>query len=253
MYICSSSCYDIKFTRETMEASSQVLSLNINSMAIKPKVKRTKGPKRTALFDVGNHPSIARRSFRFKTELASSCSVDGTINEAGPRPTTRSQTLESRRQGGLLGVFQVPQDVGQEDKEQTASVEDVDEEDWSDPQLCSDIVKEIYLYLRSLEARLACRTEFLLGSSVTSTMRACLVDWLLTVHEEFELLQETLHLTVYILDMYMSRRGLTFRRSRFQLLGITAMFMACKYEEMCYPDISKGQISTLVYPAQVAW
>ena len=31
------------------------------------------------------------------------------------------------------------------------NVEDIDAEDWGNPQLCSDYVKDIYLYLRELE------------------------------------------------------------------------------------------------------
>lgn len=31
------------------------------------------------------------------------------------------------------------------------NVEDIDAEDWENPQLCSDYVKDIYLYLRELE------------------------------------------------------------------------------------------------------
>lgn len=31
-------------------------------------------------------------------------------------------------------------------------VEDIDNEDWENPQLCSDYVKDIYQYLRQLEA-----------------------------------------------------------------------------------------------------
>lgn len=31
-------------------------------------------------------------------------------------------------------------------------IEDIDNEDWENPQLCSDYVKDIYQYLRQLEA-----------------------------------------------------------------------------------------------------
>jgi len=67
---------------------------------------------------------------------------------------------------------------------------------------------------------------------INSTMRAILVDWLVGVQVKFRLHQETLYLCVNIIDRYLSRA--TIRRRRLQLLGITALFVACKYEEI-YP------------------
>ena len=34
-------------------------------------------------------------------------------------------------------------------------------------------------------------------------MRAVLVDWLIEVHTQFKLLQETLYMTVYIIDKFL--------------------------------------------------
>ena len=41
-------------------------------------------------------------------------------------------------------------------------------------------------------------------SIVTDKMRAILVDWLIQVHNRFRLLQETLYITVSILDRFLS-------------------------------------------------
>jgi cyclin B len=38
---------------------------------------------------------------------------------------------------------------------------------------------------------------------VNERMRAILVDWLVQVHEKFRLLQETLYLTVALVDRYL--------------------------------------------------
>lgn len=67
---------------------------------------------------------------------------------------------------------------------------------------------------------------------INSTMRAILVDWLVGVQMKFRLQPETLYLCVNIIDRYLSRVHV--RRRRLQLLGITALFVACKYEEI-YP------------------
>jgi len=67
---------------------------------------------------------------------------------------------------------------------------------------------------------------------INSTMRAILVDWLVGVQMKFRLQPETLYLCVNIIDRYLSRTSV--RRRRLQLLGVTALFVACKYEEI-YP------------------
>ena len=41
------------------------------------------------------------------------------------------------------------------------------------------------------------------GYEINGRMRALLVDWLIQVHSKFQLLQETLYLTVAILDRFL--------------------------------------------------
>lgn len=41
------------------------------------------------------------------------------------------------------------------------------------------------------------------GYDITPKMRALLVDWLVQVHLRFQLLQETLYLTVAVLDRFL--------------------------------------------------
>lgn len=74
-------------------------------------------------------------------------------------------------------------------------------------------------------------------NDITEKMRAILVDWLLGVHMEFRLLSETLFIAVYMVDKYLEKKNIT--RNKLQLLGISALFSASKYEEIYPPDISK--------------
>lgn len=60
-------------------------------------------------------------------------------------------------------------------------------------------------------------------------MRSILVDWLIEVHGRFELMPETLYLTINILDRYLSLK--TVSRRELQLVGISSILLACKYEE----------------------
>jgi len=111
-------------------------------------------------------------------------------------------------------------------------------EDQNNPQLCVEYASSIYAYLREVEEGLSIRKEFLSGGYVNGKMRAVLVDWLIEVHSQFKLLQETLYMTVYIIDKFLQTEGHTIRRNKLQLVGVTAMFIASKVEEMYAPEIN---------------
>uniref|UniRef100_A0A0D3HW47 Uncharacterized protein n=1 Tax=Oryza barthii TaxID=65489 RepID=A0A0D3HW47_9ORYZ len=70
---------------------------------------------------------------------------------------------------------------------------------------------------------------------VTANMRAILVDWLVEVADEYKLVADTLYLAVSYLDRYLSAHPL--RRNRLQLLGVAAMLIAAKYEEISPPHV----------------
>ena len=67
-------------------------------------------------------------------------------------------------------------------------------------------------------------------------MRSILIDWLFEVHLKFKLVPESLYLTVNLIDRYLEREQVN--RQKLQLVGVTAMLIACKYEEI-YPPIVK--------------
>jgi hypothetical protein len=68
-------------------------------------------------------------------------------------------------------------------------------------------------------------------------MRCRLVGWLIEVANQFQLKNETLFMCVNLLDRYLSEE--TVLKSQFQLLGISTLFIASKYEEIYPPHISK--------------
>jgi len=68
-------------------------------------------------------------------------------------------------------------------------------------------------------------------------MRAVLIDWLVSVHIQFKLLPETVYTAVSILDRYMQVHIGTVSRNSLQLVGVTAMFIASKYEEIYAPEV----------------
>lgn len=68
-------------------------------------------------------------------------------------------------------------------------------------------------------------------------MRATLIDWLLQVHMRYHMLPETLWITINIVDRFLSNRIVSL--VKLQLVGITAMFVAAKYEEIMAPSVDE--------------
>ncbi|CAB1426421.1 unnamed protein product [Pleuronectes platessa] len=116
------------------------------------------------------------------------------------------------------------------------AVRDVDADDYENPMLCSEYVKDIYKYLRLLEVEQDVRHHYLEGHEVTGNMRAILIDWLVQVSLKFRLLQETMYMTVGIIDRFLQDHPVP--KKQLQLVGVTSMFLASKYEEMYPPEIS---------------
>lgn len=71
---------------------------------------------------------------------------------------------------------------------------------------------------------------------ITPKMRSILVDWLIEVHYKFRLQPLTLWLTINILDRYLMNNHIM--RAKLQLVGVTALFIACKYEEVYPPEVT---------------
>ncbi|CAH0405447.1 unnamed protein product [Chilo suppressalis] len=116
-------------------------------------------------------------------------------------------------------------------------IEDIDAGDKNSPLLMSIYIKDIYRYLTELEIKYAIEPDHLRKQTViTGKMRATLIDWLVEVQRQFSLVLETFHLTVGIIDRYLQAVP-NIQRNQLQLVGVTAMFIASKYEEIYAPDV----------------
>lgn len=67
-------------------------------------------------------------------------------------------------------------------------------------------------------------------------MRAYLVDWLAELHFRFKLWSETLYVTIGIIDRFLAIDN-SIKKSELQCLGITALHIAGKYEEIYPPEL----------------
>ncbi|XP_021820260.1 putative cyclin-A3-1 [Prunus avium] len=127
-----------------------------------------------------------------------------------------------------------------EKKTETPTTPDIDSTS-DDPQMCGPYARDIYDYLHKLEADPDRRPlpDYMtkVQKDITSNMRGILVDWLVEVAEEYKLLSDTLFLTVLYIDRYLSLKALD--RKRLQLLGISSMLIASKYEEISPPHVEQ--------------
>ena len=74
---------------------------------------------------------------------------------------------------------------------------------------------------------------------VSEKMRQILIDWLVDVHESFELKEQTLHLALSYLSDYSALKDIS--KDEYQLVGITCLWIASKYEEI-YPPRTRNYI-----------
>ena len=116
-----------------------------------------------------------------------------------------------------------------------------DESKITNVQIPKDYINTIYYNLLQEESNpsmisLKQNKNFMVDQKeINSKMRSILIDWLIDVHFKFGFTDETLYLTVSIIDRYISFSQIT--RANFQLLGITALMIACKHEEIDLPKM----------------
>lgn len=63
-------------------------------------------------------------------------------------------------------------------------------------------------------------------------MRKILIKWLAKVASKFRCQSETLHLCVQLIDLMLIQQGPKFDKTNFQLLGVTCLLIASKYNEI---------------------
>ena len=72
-------------------------------------------------------------------------------------------------------------------------------------------------------------------NEINEQMRSILIDWIIDVHYKFQFRDETLFMTILIIDRFCTIRQIS--RIKLQLLGVTAMMIACKHEEIDLPKM----------------
>ncbi|XP_074935029.1 G2/mitotic-specific cyclin-B1 [Phalacrocorax aristotelis] len=241
-----------RYTRKTDDAAARGSAL--------PAAKREaqaascKTLSRTALGDIGNCVAEPKTRATTKAAMQVSRGPETSTRPAATQKTDAGRKLKGAARPGskadpMRGQLEPQSPVSVEIRgyapletvlckafsDVLLEVENTDERDDEDPKLCNDYVKDIYQYLQELEKSQPVRAEYLAGQEITGNMRAILIDWLVQVQIKFKLHAETLFMSVGIIDRFLQDNIISKRM--LQLVGVTAMFIASKYEEIYPPHI----------------
>ncbi|XP_019625403.1 PREDICTED: G2/mitotic-specific cyclin-B-like isoform X2 [Branchiostoma belcheri] len=241
-------------TRSASAATSQNENI-LAGKALMAKNKMATGRPRAALASIGNKEAnigkVAAKDVMKKKTLPKSRGTTALPEAVKENVTAKKQpTKEKTLSPAPMEVD--PMDMTEMKKAFSdslmAKVEDIDSEDKENPQLCTEFVNDIYEYLRHVERKYKVNPNYLDGQVINARMRGILIDWLIQVHLRFHLLQETLFLTVDIIDRFLQsvsqskgqddKKVQSVSRSKLQLVGVTAMLIASKYEEMYAPEVA---------------
>lgn len=114
-------------------------------------------------------------------------------------------------------------------------------QDRTDPQLVSEFYEEIKecLFTSEFDGTLYAIPNYIkrIQEDINEKFRTILLDWLVEVHLKFKLLRETLFVTINIIDRFLSI--VPTNRDELQCVGVASMLIACKYEEIYYPDLEE--------------
>ncbi|KAI3926933.1 hypothetical protein MKX01_032848 [Papaver californicum] len=127
-----------------------------------------------------------------------------------------------------------------------AQIVDIDAGDVDNQLAAVEYVKDLYKFYKMAENLIQIHDLMDSQNQINENMRMILVDWLVEVHHIFKLSPETLYLAIQIIDRYLSAHLV--QRKELQLLGISSMLIASKYEEIWAP-----KVNDLVYNSERAY
>jgi len=200
---------------QTFQAASAVMDLSAATRGQIQSKRYGLRPKRAPLSSIGNKSS------------------EGTSNKAVKHSADAFAHYRTNDADDMSVEFSSTTAV----VERPEGVPDIDADNTDDPQMVTDYAKQIHTFMLQLEARSQPDKDYMQSQTgINIKMRGVLVDWLVEVHLRFDLLPETMFLTTLLLDRYLSKAQVS--KSKLQLVGVTAMLIASKYEEMWPPEIA---------------
>lgn len=114
--------------------------------------------------------------------------------------------------------------------------DDIDAVDQDDPQAVTDYVEDIFKHLKQKERVDRANPSYMRSQTdITDKMRKVVIAWLVEVHLRFGVSTDTFFLAINVMDRFLSLRLCP--RNKLQLIAITSLMIACKFEEIDQPVI----------------
>ncbi|EOA30631.1 hypothetical protein CARUB_v10013768mg [Capsella rubella] len=128
------------------------------------------------------------------------------------------------------------EEIEMEDVTVEEPIFDIDVSDAKNSLAAVEYVQDLYAFYRKMESFSCVPVDYMMHQiDLNDKMRAILIDWLIEVHDKFDLMNETLFLTVNLIDRFLSKQAVM--RKKLQLVGLVALLLACKYEEVSVPVV----------------
>lgn len=187
---------------------------NVQEVSKAEVTKPSASTKRTALGDITNAVTISNKDKVGKVSIPVVTSVD-------PMEEVEDDNVETDATDPRL-YMQRPSD-------------DIDARDAENPILATTYVNEMYDQFVETERKFMVNPTYMSAqTAINERMRSILVDWLVEVHLKFKMVPETLYLTTNIIDRFLELKQV--RKSKLQLVGVAALLVAAKYEEIYPPE-----------------
>lgn len=201
------------------------------SMSWRTKQRRTMGHPSAATRckppNVRSSQAIEERTTHAQQRIFKVPSNHGML--AVKKKVTLTATLTARSEAAC-GGFEVEMEEVEE------PLPDIDAHDVGNQLAVVDYVEDIYAFYRNTELQSCVPPEYMTRQcDINEKMRAILIDWLIEVHLKFKLMPETLFLTINLIDRFLACHIVL--RKNLQLVGVTAMLLASKYEEIWSPEV----------------
>ncbi|KAF8651588.1 hypothetical protein AX16_004704 [Volvariella volvacea WC 439] len=217
--------HSLRETRETRERSSH---------AVTHRERLANGHSRTSSRVVVQPQRKVEEEEDFRVFKKPRTSSDAPEDE--DPEAARLAAEERRHQERIAAMIEAYANEPEHDPE-TSAWDDLDAEDSEDPLMVSEYVVDIFNYMKELELTTMPNPNYMESQKELAwKMRGILTDWLIQVHVRFRLLPETLFLCVNIIDRFLSARVVSL--AKLQLVGITCMFIAAKFEEIVAPSVT---------------
>ena len=241
----SSDILSSKLSKNSINLTHNSIITKVNKITVKKGFKFTKLEKKLKPFScIPNEKQIVIKRIITVNPKTSSDLMDIDIEEKSIKTIRENQIIKLDNKKEIKkekdNEKEIEKEIEIEKEKEIEKKKEITIENKNiniNPQLVEEYLDDIYEHLKSIETNNLPKENYMesIQNDITERMRLILLDWLIDVHLKFKLLPETLFLTINIIDRYLSIRDIN--RKYLQLLGICSMFIACKYEEIYWPEI----------------